>query len=116
MKAKDYYIKFINENQDQTPNWRVRDALKQMFFEVDEIIKARNAKQDAAMIAIFNEMEIKSHKFIALVNETEPYKTKEPIRRDAFRLFVAWRSEELAAMIWGKEIAAELKKHIESQS
>lgn len=103
MKAKEYFNQFQNENQDKTADWRLFSALRQMVLEVQEIAALRNAKSDAALLAIFKEMEIKSHSFIRLVNEIEPFKTEGVVKLDAFKLFVKSTCIKLYDTIW-KEI------------
>jgi hypothetical protein len=51
-------------------------------------------------VAIFKEIEIKSHSFIRLVNETEPFKTEGTVKYDAFKLFVEQSSPSLYAVVW----------------
>ena len=100
MKAKEYFNQFLNENQDKLIEWRLINAFRQMVLEVEQIAKMRNAKSGTALISIFKEIEIKSHSFIRLVNETEPFKTEETVKYDAFKLFVEQSSPELASAVW----------------
>lgn len=100
MKAKEYFNQFLNENQDKVVEWRLVNAFRQMFLEVEQIAKMRSAKTDTALIYIFKEIEIKSHSFIRLVNETEPFKSEGAIKYDAFKIFVEQSSPSLAAVVW----------------
>ena len=100
MKAKEYFNQFLNENQDKTIEWRLVHAFRQMFLEVEQIAKMRRTKSDTALVAIFKEIETKSHSFIRLVNEIEPFKSEGTVKRDAFKLFVEQSSPSLAAMVW----------------
>ena len=100
MKAKEYFNQFLNENQDKIVEWRLVNAFRQMVLEVEQIAKMRNAKSDTALVAIFKEIETKSHLFIRLVNETEPFKSERTVKYDAFKLFVEQSSPSLAAVVW----------------
>lgn len=100
MKAKEYFKEFLNENQDKILEWRLVNAFRQMVLEVNQIAKMRNVKSDTALVAIFKEIEIKSHSFIRLVNETEPFKSEGTVKYDAFKLFVEQSSPSLAAVVW----------------
>jgi hypothetical protein len=100
MKAKEYFSQFLNENQDKVVEWRLVNAFRQMVLEVEQIAKMRNAKSDTALVAIFKEIETKSHSFIRLVNETEPFKTEGTVKYHAFKLFVQQSSPSLADVVW----------------
>ena len=100
MKAKEYFNQFLNENQDKTIEWRLVYAFQQMVLEVEKIAKMRNAKADTALVAIFKEIETKSHSFIRMINETEPFKSEGTVKHDAFKLFVEKSSPSLAAIVW----------------
>lgn len=100
MKAKEYFNQFLNENQDKTIEWRLVNAFRQMVLEVEQIAKMRSAKSDTALVAIFKEIETKSHSFIRLVNETDPFKTEGTVKYDAFKLFIEQSSPSLAAVVW----------------
>ena len=100
MKAKEYFNQFLNENQDKIVEWRLVNAFRQMVLEVEQIAKMRSAKSDTALAAIFKEIETKSHSFIRLVNETEPFKSEGTVKYDAFKLFVEQSSPSLAAVVW----------------
>lgn len=102
MKAKDYFNQFLNENQDQSVEWRLVHALREMFIEIKTIATKRQAQSDSALIAIIKEVETKSKSFIHLVNEIEPFKSEGTIKKDAFRLFVTMESPTLAALVWGE--------------
>ena len=100
MKAKEYFNQFLNENKDKTVEWRLVNAFRQMVLEVEQIAKMRSAKSDTSLVAIFKEIETKSHSFIRLVNETEPFKSEGTVKYDAFKLFVEQSSPSLAAVVW----------------
>ena len=100
MKAKEYFNQFLNENQDKIVEWRLINAFRQMVLEVGQIAKMRSAKSDTALVAIFKEIETKSHSFIRLVNETEPFKTEGSVKYDAFKLFAEQSSPSLADVVW----------------
>ncbi len=100
MKAKEYFNQFLNENQDKIAEWRLVNAFRQMVLEVEQIAKMRSAKSDTALVAIFKEIETKSHSFIRLVNETEPFKSEGTVKYDAFKLFVEQSSPSLADVVW----------------
>lgn len=99
-KDKEDFNQFLNENQDKLIEWRLINAFRQMVLEVEQIAKMRNAKSEIALISIFKEIETKSHSFIRLVNETEPFKTEGTVKYDAFKLFVEQSSPDLAAVVW----------------
>ncbi len=101
MKAKEYFNQFLNENQDKIVEWRLVNAFRQMVLEIEQIAKIRNAKSDNSLLAIFNEIEIKSHSFIKMVNEIEPFKSEGIVKYDAFKLFIKQTSPSLAAAVWG---------------
>ena len=71
-----------------------------MILEVEQIAKMRSAKSDGALIAIFKEIETKSHSFIRMINETEPFKSEGTVKYDAFKLFVEQSSPSLADVVW----------------
>jgi phage terminase small subunit len=100
VKAKDYFSQFLNENQAEIVEWRLVNAFRQMVLEVEQIAKMRSAKTDSALIAIFKEIEIKSHSFIRMINETEPFKSEGTVKYDAFKLFVEQTSPGLFAVVW----------------
>lgn len=100
MKAKEYFNQFLNENQDKVIEWRLVNAFRQMVLEVEQIAKMRSAKSDTALVAIFKEIETKSHSFIRMVNETEPFKTEGTVKYDAFKLFIEQSSPSLADVVW----------------
>jgi len=100
MKAKEYFNQFLNENHDKAVEWRLVNAFRQMVLEVEQIAKMRNAKSDTALVSIFKEIETKSHSFIRIVNETEPFKSEGTVKYDAFKLFVEQSSPSLAAVVW----------------
>src|SRR5574344_1258380 len=102
MKAKQYFEQFLNENKEHTTGWRMVNAFRGMLLEVEEIRKQRNARTNSAMIAIFNEIEKKSHAFINMVNEIEPFKSEGKIKRNAFEIFTRDVDPELGEMICGK--------------
>ena len=97
MKAKEYFRVYKEENQDKSYEWRLVNALRKMVLEVEEIAKLRNAQSDNALIAIFNEQNLKAQSFIRMVNDTLQ---DQKIRGDAFVLFVKEESPDLAKMIW----------------
>jgi len=96
MKAKEYFEKYINENQDKSKEWRFIKCLQEMILEVNEIAKMRNAKYDRALIAIFNEQNMKAISFIKKVNEIDGtfYKI------DAFKIFLKEESPEMYKLVW----------------
>lgn len=100
MKAKEYFNKFLNENQDKTVNWRLNDTFRQMVLEVEAIAKMRNAKYDGALCAIFKEQLLKANSFVKMVNETEPFKSGKTLKKDAFKIYVQITSPELAKLVW----------------
>lgn len=100
MKAKEYFNQFLNENQDKIVEWRLVNVFRQMFLEVEQIAKMRNAKSETAFASIFKEIETKSHSFIRLVNETEPFKSEGTVKYDAFKLFIEQASPSFAAVVW----------------
>lgn len=100
MKAKEYFEYFLNVNKEDSPEKRLLDCINKMVLEVSEIRKIRNAKTDSAMISIFKEMEVKSHAFIKMVNETEPFKSNGEVKYDAFKLYINQTSPELFNLIW----------------
>jgi phage terminase small subunit len=100
MKAKEYFNQFLNENQDKVIELRLVNAFRQMVLEVEQIAKMRSAESDTALVSIFKEIETKSHSFIRLVNETEPFKSEGTVKYDAFKLFVEQSSPSLAAVVW----------------
>jgi hypothetical protein len=100
MKAIEYFNDYLNKNQDKTAEWRLIDTFRRMVIEVEQIAKMRNAKSDAAIRSILKEAEIKSYKFIYLVNETEPFKSEGNVKRDAFKLFIKAKIPRLANLMW----------------
>lgn len=99
MKAKEYFRKYTEENQDEEPTYRFVKILMVMFNGVAEITIARNAKSNSAMISIMDEQNTKANSFTRKVNETEGL----GIRRDAFKHFIIDKMSELAELVgWGK--------------
>ena len=68
MKAKDYFQKLKTEYSHDYQSGIVM-VFRDMFREVEEIRKQRNAKYDASVIAIMNEQNLKFDAFIKMVNK-----------------------------------------------
>ena len=100
MKAKEYFNRFINENQDRSVEVRLLMVFNDMLLEIKTIQKQRNTKSDKAFIAIMKELEIKSYAFIKLANEIEPFKSEGELKHDAFMLFVEQQYPELAKIYY----------------
>lgn len=101
MKAKDYLKKFKEENQEQSYDWRLITAFRQMVIEINDIAKMRNARSDNALIAIFKEQSLKANSFIKMVNEIEDCeKRMGTIRNDAFKMFIELENPDLYKLIW----------------
>lgn len=95
MKAKEYFRKYVDENQDEEPMYRVVKALLDMFSEVKEIQLIRNAKSDESIISIMNEQNLKANSFIRKVNEIEDL----GVKKDAFKQLVSDQMPELGRLI-----------------
>lgn len=95
MKAKEYFRKYAEENQDEEPMYRVVKTLMDMFNEVKEIKVMRKAQSNSAMIAIMNEQNLKANSFIKKVNE----KDGMGVKNDAFKQFITDQMPELSKMI-----------------
>ena len=95
MKSKEYFEKYVNENQDEEPLYRVVKTMMEMFNEVKEIQEMRKAQSNSAMISILNEQNIKCNSFINKVNEIDEL----GVKRDAFKEFIKDQMPELALMI-----------------
>ena len=96
MKAKEYFNRFINENQDRSIELRLLMVFNDMLMEIKTIQNQRNTKSDRAFIAIMKELEVKSRAFVRLVNEIEPFKSEGELKHNAFMLFVEQQYPELA--------------------
>lgn len=95
MKAKEYFEKYVNENQDKENMYRVVSIFFDLFNEVKEIQLIRKAQSNSAMIAILNEQNLKANSFINKVNEIDDL----GIKRDAFKIFISQEMPELYKMI-----------------
>lgn len=95
MKAKEYFRKYVEENQDEEPMYRVVKTLMDMFNEVKEIQLMRKAKSDSAMIAIMNEQNLKANSFIRKVNEIDGL----GVKNDAYKQFINDQMPELGKLV-----------------
>jgi len=95
MKAKEYFRKYLEENQDEEPMYRVVKTLMDMFNEVKEIQLMRKAKSDSAMIAIMNEQNIKANSFIRKVNEIDGL----GVKNNAYKQFINDQMPELGKLV-----------------
>lgn len=95
MKAKEYFRKYVEENQDEEKLYRVVKSFMDMFNEVKEIQVMRKAQSDSAMVAIMNEQNIKANSFIRKVNEIDDLGLKP----NGFKEFIKSQMPDLAKMI-----------------
>ena len=95
MKAKEYFERYVNENQSEEPLYRVVKTMMDMFNEAKDIQLMRKARSNSAMISILNEQNTKCNSFIRKVNEIDGL----AIRRDAFKDFIKIQMPELYEMI-----------------
>jgi len=95
MKAKEYFRKYIEENQEEENMYRVVKTLMDMFNEVKEIQVMRNAQSNSAMIVIMNEQNLKANSFIRKVNDIDNL----GVKMDAFKQFINDQMPELSKMI-----------------
>ena len=95
MKAKEYFRKYVEENQDEEAMYRVVKTLMDMFNEVKEIQLMRKAQSDSAMIAIMNEQNIKANSFIRKVNEIDGLGVKD----NAYKQFINDQMPELGKLV-----------------
>lgn len=95
MKAKEYFEKYVNENQDKEKMYRVVSIFFDIFNEVKEIRLMRKAQSNSAMIAILNEQNLKANSFIRKVNEIDDL----GIKKDAFKIFINEEMPKLSKMI-----------------
>lgn len=101
MKAKEFFQKYLNEDQDKSPEWRLLNIMRLMILEVQEIAKTRNAKRDEALISIINEQVLKSKAFIKMINETEYFKS-QPINEDLLKKYIKNESPILYQLVFEK--------------
>lgn len=95
MKAKEYFRKYVEENQEEDNYYRVVKTFLDMFKEVKEIQVMRKAQSNEAMIAILNEQNLKAKSFIRKVNEIDDLGVKQ----DGFKHFIIDQMPDLAEMI-----------------
>ena len=95
MRAKEYFERYVNENQNKEPLYRVVKTMMDMFNEVKEIQEMRKAQSNSAMISILNEQNIKCNSFINKVNKIDDL----DVKRDAFKDFIKDQMPELSVMI-----------------
>lgn len=95
MKAKEYNTKFSELLKTETVEKSIYEIFKDMFLEVKEIQKTRRAKTDSAVIAIFNEMNLKGNSFVRKANKEH----KVMLINDAFKKFVCVRDESFAKLL-----------------
>jgi len=100
MKAKEYFEQYADQNQEQSSEWRIVDALRKMVLEVKEIATMRNARKDEALISIFEEQNRKCNSFIRMVNEYENHKIN--YKPDALKIFLISSDEGFAKRIGWK--------------
>ncbi len=99
MKAKEYFKKYKDIKTEKRRDYALVKCFMDMFNEVKEIQKNRNAKSNSAMISIFNEINQKGNAFIKMVN-SEIDETKEgKVYYDGFKIFIQIQMPELAKMI-----------------
>lgn len=84
MKAKEYFEKYVNENQDKTKEWKIIKAFRDIFYEAEIIAKSRNVKTDSGYISIFKELNQKANSLCKMVNEIDDFGLKQ----NAFMIFV----------------------------
>jgi hypothetical protein len=95
MKAKEYFRKYVEENQDEEAMYRVVKTLMDMVNEVKEIQLMRKAQSDSAMIAIMNEQNIKANSFIRKVNEIDGLGVKD----NAYKQFINDQMPDLGKLV-----------------
>ena len=95
MKAKEYFRKYVEENQDEEPMYRVIKTLMDILNEVKEIQLMRKAQSDSAMIAIMNEQNIKANSFIRKVNEIDGL----GVKNNAYKQFINDQMPELGKLV-----------------
>lgn len=90
MKAKEYFEKYVNENQDKSNEWKIVKTFRDIFCEGQKMAKNRNAKTIRAYEAIFKELNIKGNSFCRMVNKIDDMQLKN----NAFMLFVQSENED----------------------
>lgn len=76
MKAKEYFEKYVNENQDKSNEWKIVKTFRDIFCEGQKMAKNRNAKTIRAYEAIFKELNIKENSFCRMVNKIDDMQLK----------------------------------------
>ena len=100
MKAKEYFEKYINENQDKSKEWRIVQTLRDIFCEAEVIAKNRNVTTDAGYQSIFKELNDKANSFCKAVNQIDDMELKH----DAFKLFIKSENKNLYKMLFPNEL------------
>ena len=95
MKAKGYNKKFTELLKTETVEKSIYEIFKNMFLEISEIRKNRNAKTDSAIISIFNEMNTKGNAFVRSANKEHGVM----LVNDAFKKFVVVSDKSFANTI-----------------
>jgi hypothetical protein len=99
MKAKEYFSKYNEIKVEKGSDYALVRCFMDMFNEVQEVAKSRNAKSDSAMFSIFDETNKKGNAFIKMVNK-EIDETKEGVvNYNGFKIFVQTQFKELSIMI-----------------
>lgn len=100
MKAKDYFKEFQEENQEKIPEWRLIYALHGMINEVNEVAKMRSARTNSAMIAIFNEQNLKANSFIRMINQLDYFIENGTIMLNSLKMYMEQQTPDLHKMVF----------------
>lgn len=94
MKAKDYLEKIKASDDKQAEFAR---CVTEIIFEARDIAKTRHTENDAALISIFKEQELKFHALCRLIDKQDFDFKAIP---EGFRNTIKELTPELYAMIW----------------
>jgi hypothetical protein len=99
MKAKEYYKQYNEIAKDKGSEYALVKCLMDMFNEVKQIQKSRNAKSDSALISILNETNLKANSFIKRINKDIDLTQQGFVKVDAFKVFIKSEMKDLADLI-----------------
>lgn len=79
MKAKEYAHRYIQASTEKKQECLI-SILEDFYKEIRHLIKVRNAKKDAAIYSIFDEL---NNKWLSFVN-----RVKDDLKPNGFKLFI----------------------------
>ena len=96
-RAKEYYERFLNNTNNNSPEFLIVHALRDMTIEISDIIKQRNIKSDDAAISVIKEVNQKANSYINMVNQH--LSDEDSIRKNALLYFIESEMPSLKSIV-----------------